>query len=56
MLISELITELQKRLELYGDSGVCFRDSEGDMDMDIMTAYYDQDDDKMILTDDYFTI
>ena len=53
MLISELIKELQERLEMYGDSGVCFRDAMSDMDIDVLTAYYDQDEGKMIITDLY---
>ena len=51
MRISELIKELQERLELYGDSRVIFRQYLSDDDIDIEVAYYDEDDGKMILSD-----
>ena len=51
MLISELIEELKERLELYGDSRVIFRGYLSDDDIDIEAAYYDDDDDKMVLSD-----
>ena len=52
MLISELIKELQERLDLYGDSAFVFRSWGTDDDCDVLSAYYDQDDEKMIVSDD----
>ena len=53
MLISEMIAELQERLSLYGDATVVFRDFCGGMDVDVLCAFFDQDDGKMILSDFY---
>jgi hypothetical protein len=53
MLISEMIAELQERLEIYGDATVCYRDAMQDMDIDIMCTYFDQDENKMVLSDFY---
>ena len=49
MLISELIAELQERLTIYGDSPVAFRDEDGE-DTVVESAFYDQDNDKAILS------
>lgn len=51
MLISELIKELQERLEMYGDAQVVYREFDGDMDLDICSAYFDQDEEKMVVSD-----
>ena len=51
MLISELIKELQERLEIFGDSPVIFRAYLDDDDIDIEQAYYDDDANKMVLSD-----
>ena len=43
MKVSELIKELQERLELYGDWPVVFRDDLGEYDGDVVTVYADTD-------------
>lgn len=56
MKASELIKELQDRIELYGDFQVIYRlgyDENADQsdDLEIHSAYADEDNNKIILTD-----
>jgi hypothetical protein len=51
MLISEVIKELQNRLELYGDAFVVYRDEDTDPDIDVNSVYYDEDAERCILSD-----
>jgi hypothetical protein len=51
MLISEVIKELQNRLELYGDAFVVYRDEDTDPDIDVNSVYYDEDTERCILSD-----
>lgn len=52
MLISELIKELQERLDLYGDSTIVFRLWGTNNNFDVFSTYYDQDGEKMIISND----
>jgi hypothetical protein len=55
MIISELIKALQQRLEIYGDIRVVYRDDESYAeDVDIFTLYYDDEWDKVILSNDLY--
>lgn len=56
MKASELIKELQDRIELYGDCQVIYRlgyqeDADQSDDLEIHSAYGDEDDNKIILSD-----
>jgi hypothetical protein len=56
MLASELIKRLSKRLDLYGDVDVVFRDSDGDFidpGTDIGSVYYDDEDERIVISDQY---
>lgn len=43
MKMSEAALELQRRIELYGDSELVFRDYDDDFGTYIMSVYYDVD-------------
>lgn len=43
MKMSEVVLELQKRINLYGDSELVFRDHDDDFGANIMSVYYDVD-------------
>jgi len=57
MKASELIKELQERIDVYGDSEVVFRDCNSGEDIDIISVYYDIDVDHVIVSNlvDVFT-
>lgn len=50
MKTSELIRELQERIELYGDSEMMFYDSEGIEDFDINSVYYDDKTERIMVS------
>jgi predicted nuclease of predicted toxin-antitoxin system len=53
MLISELIQELQEILDCSGNVRVVYRDDEiSAIDVDIFSLYYDENTDKVILSND----
>lgn len=52
MKASEIIKELQKRIDLYGDCNVTFRTE--DDDMVIGSVYFDEDADSIIISDFVF--
>lgn len=43
MRMSEVVLELQKRIDLYGDSELVFRDYDDDFGANILSVYYDVD-------------
>jgi len=53
MTISDVIKELQKRKELYGDMEVIFRAPYDDGDADITSVYVDEDVDRVVVSSDY---
>jgi hypothetical protein len=57
MKASDIIKELQKRIDIYGDCEVIFRDSDGDDDIDILSVYQDEEAERTVVSNqfDYFT-
>ena len=57
MKASDIIKELQKHIDLYGDCEVIFRDSDGDNDIDILSVYQDDEAARTVVSNqfDYFT-
>lgn len=50
MKISDVIKELKERQELYGDTEVIFRDSDGDENIDVLSVYFDEDADRAVMS------
>lgn len=50
MKISDVIKELQERMDIYGDSEVIFRDCDGDEDIYILSVYYDDEAERAIVS------
>lgn len=48
---SDVIKELQERIELYGDLEVIWRENDGDMDFDAISVYGDEDTARIVLSD-----
>lgn len=53
MTISDVIEELQKRKELYGDMEVISRAPYDGGDADITSVYVDEDVDRAVVSSDY---
>lgn len=56
MKASELIKELQKRVDRYGDLEIIMRtncDGIDDEDFDVMSVYGDDDAGKIVISDDF---
>lgn len=54
MKASELIEELQKRIEIYGDFPIVIRLSGEDEDIEFFVVYGDDEDERIVISDDYF--
>ncbi|MHC1696418.1 MAG: hypothetical protein AB9835_14365 [Eubacteriales bacterium] len=58
MKASEVIQELQKRIDYHGDCEVVFRDADDydSEDIDVMAVYYDEDADRVVVSNqiDFF--
>lgn len=50
MKMSEVIAELQKRINLYGDSELVFRDYDDDYGANILSVYYDVDENVAVVS------
>jgi hypothetical protein len=53
MKASDIITELRKRIDLYGDCEVIFRDSDGDDDIDVLSVYHDEDTERTVISNQF---
>ena len=53
MKASELVKELQERIRLYGDHDVIFRDAFDDCDMDTGAVYFDEDAERIVISNDF---
>jgi hypothetical protein len=49
---SEIIKELQERIKLYGDYDVIFRDVFDDCDIDTGAVYFDEDAERIVISND----
>lgn len=50
MKMSEVVLELQKRIDIYGDSELVFRDYDDDFGTNIMSVYYDDDENVCVVS------
>lgn len=50
MKMSEVIAELQERINLYGDSELVFRDCDDDYGESILSVYYDVDENVAVVS------
>ena len=53
MKASEIVKELQERIKLYGDYDVIFRDVFADCDMDTGAVYFDEDAERIVISNDF---
>ena len=50
MKASEIVKELKERIKLYGDYDVIFRDVFDDCDMDTGAVYFDEDAERIVIS------